>query len=116
MCSLAQGVEIDGCIITRYFNNHGSSRTFWAYGNVYVETDPKELVDMKVEVVSNPTHADFHIYRTSDTPNSCGEWRFVKNKADAKFTIRFVDDYADCYIYYVKDRKDADACFLARQR
>ena len=99
------GVEIDQCFVTRYYAS--GNRTFMAYGDVYVETDPKEFVDLRVKVVTDPRIADFLVFKTTDTPQDCGEWRFVKDRSKAKFTIRFVKEWEDCTIYYTPHRDRA---------
>lgn len=104
--SFAQRIKIDGCEITRYYG----METFYfsAYGNVYVETDPKEPVDLRVKVIVDSNDiAHFHIYKTSDKPQGCGEWRFVKDRSKAKFTIRYVKEHEDCKIRFVNNRSDA---------
>lgn len=81
--------------------------TFSAYGNVYVETNPKEPVHLEVRVVSNPAIADFSVYKTTDTPKQCGEWRFVKDRSKADFSIRYVKEHEDCTIHFTSNRNDA---------
>lgn len=76
-CAFAQNVVIDECYVTRYYASVTSS--FYAYGNVFVETDPKEPVDLCVKITNNPKGATFWIYKTTDKPQDCGEWRFVKD-------------------------------------
>ena len=103
--SNAQNVVIDECKVTC---DYGFMReTFSAYGNVYVETDPKEPVQLEVKVVSNPAIADFSVYKTSDTPKQCGEWRFVNDRSKADFSIRYVKEWEDCTIVFTSDRKNA---------
>lgn len=101
----AQETEINGCYITSYFGNE--TITFEAYGNVYVETNPKEHVDVEVRIVDSPLNATYTVYKTTDTPKKCGEWRFVTDRSKAKFTIRYVKDWEDCRIYFTKDRSQA---------
>jgi hypothetical protein len=110
-CTQAQTsepTEINGCTVTAY---HGNETTqFEAYGNVYVLTDKdKERADMRVRVVNSPKYATYKVFRCTDKPNKCGEWRFVTDRREAKFTIRFVYDdfWQDCTIYYTDDRKNA---------
>lgn len=76
-CAFAQSVVFDGCHVTRYYASVTSY--FYAYGDVYVETDPKEPVDLCVKITNNPKGATFWIYKTTDKPQDCGEWRFVKD-------------------------------------
>ncbi|MCM8872542.1 MAG: hypothetical protein NDJ65_04595 [Paludibacteraceae bacterium] len=100
-------VEIDGCEVTITDTFAGEQKIFYAYGNVYVVTDPKEPADLKVYVSSSPSSCC--IYRCKDKPQDCGEWRFVKNRKDAKFTIRYVkqDDDYDCRIRFTNNRSGA---------
>lgn len=103
--SFAQRVKIDDCQVTK---NYGfQTYTFTAMGNVYLETDPKEPVELRVRIVTNPGYADFCIFKTTDTPKKCGEWKFVKNRSEAKFAIRYVKDGEDCTICFVSDRNKA---------
>ncbi len=104
----AQEVEINGCHVIRYYTyDKGSSHSFYAYGNVYVETDPTEIVDLKVKVIDSEKMCTYRVYRTTDTPKECGEWRFVTDRSKAKFTIRYVKDWEDCTICFIKDRSNA---------
>ena len=103
--SFAQNVVIDECKITCDYGFQ--KETFSAYGNVYVETNPKEPVELEVRVVSNPAIADFSVYKTSDTPKQCGEWRFVKDRSKSDFSIRYVKEWEDCTIVFTSDRKNA---------
>lgn len=76
-CAFAQNVVIDECKVTK---DYGFQQyTFSVYGDVYVETDPKEPVDLCVKITNNPKGATFWIYKTTDKPQDCGEWRFVKD-------------------------------------
>lgn len=75
-CAFAQNVVIDECHVTRYYASVTSY--FYAYGDVYVETDPKEPVDLEVKV-TNERLAQCWVYVTTDKPQDCGEWRFVKD-------------------------------------
>ena len=103
--SYAQRVTIDECQVTK---NYGfQTYTFTAMGNVYIETDPKEPVELRVRIVTNPGYADFCVFKTPDTPKQCGEWKFVKNKSEAKFAIRYVKDGEDCTVYFVSNRDEA---------
>lgn len=105
-CAFAQNVVIDECYVTRYYASVTSY--FYAYGDVYVETDPKEPVDLRVKVASDSHDiAQCRIFVTTDKPQDCGEWRFVKDRSTAKFTVRFVKEYEDCVIRYVSNRSDA---------
>ncbi|MDD4848940.1 MAG: hypothetical protein PHR53_09310 [Bacteroidales bacterium] len=116
-CLTAQEVEINGCQVTIYHTwDRGSSTSFYAYGNVYVETDPTEPVDFDVEIVDQPKFSDFCVYKTTYTPKECCEWRFVSDRKQAKFVIRYVKEHADCYVYFVKERKDAGTNYLVRIR
>lgn len=100
--------EINGCYVTRYWTyDHGSSHSFEAYGDVYVETDPSEPVDMKVRIVQKEEDATYNVFKTNSEPQNCGEWRFTNNKDKAKFTIRYVKDWEDCRVFFVKDRNKA---------
>ena len=101
----AQNVVIDEYNVTCDYGF--MKETFSAYGNVYVETDPKEPVQLEVKVVSNPAIADFSVYKTSDTPKQCGEWRFVNDRSKADFSIRYVKEWEDCTIVFTSDRKNA---------
>ena len=100
----AQSIKIDGCNVTRYYASETAE--FMAFGNVYVETDPREPVDIHVKVTNDP-HADMWIYKTTDKPQDCGEWRFVTDRSKAKFTIRYVKEHEDCTIRFVPNRSDA---------
>lgn len=103
VCALfAQETEINGCYVTSYYGNE--THCFEAYGNVYVETDPTEPVDMDVLIVDSPQKASYNIYKTADTPKKCGEWRFVTDRSKAKFTIRYVKELEDCSIYFTTNR------------
>ncbi len=62
---------------------------------------------MRVKIVSSEKEATYNIYKTSDTPKKCGEWRFVANRKDARFVIHYVKDLEDCSIYFVEDRNKA---------
>ena len=105
LCTLnAQSIRIDGCNVTRYYASETAE--FMAFGNVYVETDPHEPVDIYVKVTNDP-HADMWIYKTTDKPQDCGEWRFVSDRSKAKFTIRYVKEREDCTIVFTSNRKDA---------
>ncbi len=112
LCLKAQETEIDGCTVTSYYGNE--THIFEAYGNVYVETDPTEPVDLYVEIVNQAKFSDFCVYKTTDTPKECCEWRFVTDRSKARFTIRYVKEHADCYVYFVKERKDAGTNYLVR--
>ena len=104
-CAFAQNVVIDECKVTK---DYGFQQyTFSVYGDVYVETDPKEPVELEVKIASRHSGADFTIYRTTDTPKQCGEWRFVNNKSKADFSIRFVNEWEDCTIIFTSNRDDA---------
>ncbi len=96
--------EINGCYVTHYSTSFQSCHSFEVCGNVYVETDPTEPVDMYVKVVKSIDDATYKIYRTNNEPQKCGEWRFVSKREDAKFTIRYVKEQEDCRIVFVKDR------------
>lgn len=75
-CAFAQSVVIDECKVTK---DYGFQQyTFSVYGDVYVETDPKEPVDLEVKV-TNERLAQCWVYVTTDKPQDCGEWRFVKD-------------------------------------
>ena len=102
--SFAQRIKIDECNVTRYYAS--VTHHFMAFGSVYVETDPKEPVDICVKVV-NSSPATFSIYKTTDKPQDCGEWRFVNDRSKAKFTIRYVKDHEDCTVRFVQNRSDA---------
>ncbi len=102
--SFAQRIKFDGCKVTRYYASVTSE--FYAYGDVFVETDPKEPVDIEVKVVSD-IYATVWVYKATDKPQDCGEWRFVKDRSKAKFTIRFVKEHEDCTIRFVPNRSDA---------
>lgn len=101
----AQSVVIEECTVTRDYG--GMRFTFPAYGDVYVETNPKEPVELEVKVVTNPAIANFSVYKTYDTPKQCGEWRFVKDRNKADFSIRYVKEHEDCTIHFTSVRKDA---------
>ena len=102
--SYAQRIKIDGCNVTRYYASETSY--FMAFGDVYVETDPKEPVDICVKITTDP-HAYMWIYKTTDKPQNCGEWRFVKDRSKAKFTIRYVKEHEDCTVRFIQNRSDA---------
>ena len=105
LCALnAQRIKIDGCNVTRYYAS--VTNCFMAFGDVYVETDPKEPVDICVRVI-NSSPATFSIYTTTEKPQDCGEWRFVTDRSKAKFTIRYVKEHEDCTIRFVTNRSDA---------
>lgn len=100
-------VEINGCSITHYYNYDKESYvSFQAYGNVYVETDAKKPVDMYVKVITSDRMATYRVYVTSQ-PQECGEWNFVKDRAKASFTIRYVEKDEDCTICFVSDKSMA---------
>lgn len=103
--SFAQSVKIDECKITCDYGF--MKETFSAYGNVYIETNPKEPVELEVRIVSNPAIADFSVFKTIDTPKQCGEWRFVKDRSKADFSIRYVKEHEDCTIHFTSNRNDA---------
>ncbi|MBR3659076.1 MAG: hypothetical protein IKN61_04110 [Bacteroidaceae bacterium] len=109
ICSLcvsyAQSVKIDECKITCDYGF--MKETFSAYGNVYIETNPKEPVELEVRIVTNPAIADFSVFKTTDTPKQCGEWRFVKDRSKADFSIRYVKEHEDCTIHFTSNRNDA---------
>ena len=103
-------VEINGCEVTITDTFAGEQTTFYAYGNVYVVTNPKEWADLDVRVVDSPKKATYIVYRCKDKPQKCGEWRFVRNRKDAKFTVRYVKldaDHYDCNIFFTTDRSKA---------
>ena len=104
ICVQAQ-VEINGCDITSVYGDR--TTYFEIYGNVYVITSPKEHADIEVRVVDSPQKATYNIYKTTDTPRKCGEWRFVSDRSKAKFTIRYVKDREDCRIFFTNDRSKA---------
>lgn len=106
LCALkAQNVVIDECQVSK---NYGfETYTFTAMGNVYLETDAKEPVELRVRIVTNPGFADFCVYKSADTPKQCGEWRFVKDRSKATFAIRYVKDGEDCTVCFVSDRSKA---------
>ncbi len=117
LCLQAQETEINGCQVTVYHTwDKSSSTSFYAYGDVYVETDPTKSVDLYVEIVNQSQFSDFCVYKTTDTPKECCEWRFVTDRNKARFTIRYVKEHADCYVYFVKERKDAQTNYLVRDR
>lgn len=97
--------EINGCYITTCYGNETAE--FEAFGNVFIETDPKEPVDLYVRVVDSPEEATYVVYKTTDTPKKCGEWCFVKRRAQAKFTIRYVKEYENIRVYFTKNRSKA---------
>lgn len=105
----SQDVDINGCHITIFHDWGGMTQTlnFDAYGNVYVETDPKKPVDLYVKVVDSPSKATYNVYKTTDTPQKCGEWHFVTDRSQAKFVIRYVKDWEDCRIWFTNDRSKA---------
>ena len=109
LCASAQEVDINGCHITVFHDWGGKTQTrdFNAYGNVYVETNPNEVIDMKVRIVSTEREATYNVYKTTDTPQKCGEWRFVTDRSKAKFVIRYVNDREDCRIWFTNDRSKA---------
>ena len=108
LCASAQETIIDGCDVTVYHDWDRSSYTaFEVYGNVYVETNPKELVDLEVRIVPTEREATYNVYKTTDTPQKCGEWRFVTDRSKAKFVIRYVNDREDCRIWFTNDRSKA---------
>ena len=98
-------VEINGCDIISVYGDR--TIYFEIYGNVYVITNPKEHADIEVRVVDSPQKATYNIYKTTDTPRKCGEWRFVNNRNQAKFTIRYVKEHEDCRIFFTSDRSKA---------
>ncbi len=116
LCLKAQEVEIDGCYVTVAHDWGGMKQThsFEAYGDVYVETNPLEPVDLRIEIVDKSMFSDLCVFKTTDTPQKCGEWRFVSDRSKARFTIRFVKEHADYYIFFVDERKDARPNYLAR--
>ena len=110
-CAFAQNVVIDECKVTK---DYGFQQyTFSVYGDVYVETDPKEPVELEVKV-TNERLAQCWVYVTTDKPQDCGEWRFAKDRSKAKFTIRYVNEFEDCSIYFVKERSSAGWQYLLR--
>ena len=108
LCASAQEAEINGCYVTSYCANDKScSHSFEAYGNVYVETNPRMPVDLEVRIVQTEREATYNVYKTTDTPQKCGEWRFVNDPSKARFTIRYVKDWEDCRIWFTNDRSKA---------
>lgn len=105
LCLNAQEAEINGCYITTYYGNE--TMRFEVYGNVYVVIDTKEHADIEVRIVESPQKATYNIFKTTDTPKKCGEWRFVSDRSKAKFTIRYVKEQEDCRIYFTNDRNKA---------
>lgn len=101
----AQGVVINECSITCDYG--GMQYTFPANGNVYIETNPKEPVELEVRIVTNPAIANFSVFKTPDVPRQCGEWRFVKDRNKADFSIRYVKEHEDCTIYFTSKRDEA---------
>jgi hypothetical protein len=106
---MAQDVDVNGCTLTLRYAS--VVETYEAYGDIYVEKDIKKNSDLNIRVVNNPKDATYFVYRTADTPQKCGEWRFVNNPDKAKFIIYFVKDgdslEEDFTIYYVSDRSKA---------
>ena len=103
--SFAQSVKIDECQVSK---NYGfQTYTFTAMGDVYLETNPREPVELRVRIVTNPGFADFCVYKATDTPKQCGEWHFVKDRSKATFAIRYVKDGEDCTVCFVSDRSKA---------
>ena len=106
---MAQDVDVNGCTLTLRYAS--VVETYEAYGDIYVEKDIKKNSNLNVRIVSNPQDATYFVYRTTDTPKKCGEWRFVNNPDKAKFIIYFVKDgdflEEDFTIYYVSDRSKA---------
>jgi len=103
--SFAQRVKIDECQISKDYGFQ--TYTFTAMGDVYLETNSREPVELRVRIVTNPGFADFCVYKATDTPKQCGEWRFVKDRSKAKFAIRYVKDGEDCTVCFVSDRSKA---------
>ncbi|MDR0829838.1 MAG: hypothetical protein LBN95_06985 [Prevotellaceae bacterium] len=103
----AQNVEINGCAIVRHYYGAGETLQFECYGNVFVVTAPNEHADLYVKVVNSPKYATYKIFRCTDKPRSCGEWRFVTDRKQAKFTVKFVKDNEDFRIYYTDNRSSA---------
>lgn len=107
--SNAQDVDVNGCTLTLQFAS--VTETYEAYGDVYVERDIKKFSDLNVRVVTNPGEATFFVYRATDTPRKCGEWRFMDRPDKAKFIVYFVKEgdflEEDFTIYYVSDRSKA---------
>lgn len=104
ICVQAQA-EINGCDIVVVYGNETSY--FEAYGNVFVVTNPKEHADLDVKIVDSPRFATYKVFTTTDTPKKCGEWRFVSDRSQAKFTIRYVKELEECSIYFTKNRSEA---------
>lgn len=68
-----------------------SGKAVYLWGAVYV-AKPGEKADFKVRVIKQKTEwADLHIAITNNIPTRQEQWRFVSNKEDANFSIRFVD-------------------------
>lgn len=107
--SFAQRVDVNGCTITLKYSS--LTEIFEAYGDVFVETDIRNTANIAVKIVDNPDDATYKVFKTTDTPKKCGEWRFVKERDKAKFTIYFVKDGdfidEDIRIFFTKNRKDS---------
>src|SRR5574344_574039 len=100
LCLKAQETVINGCYITVYHTwDRGSSTSFWAYGDVFVETYPKQPIDLYVKIVNTEDESTYRVFKTIDTPKECGEWRFVTDRDKAKFTIHYVKEREDCSIF-----------------
>ena len=107
--AFAQNVEVNGCTITLKYES--LTEVFEAYGDVYVETNIKNTANVVVKIVDKPDDATYKVFKTTDTPKKCGEWRFVKERNKAKFTVYFVKDgdfiEEDFRICFINNRNDS---------
>lgn len=86
------------CMFTRYLGT--VTRTFSLLGRVRV-VNGNEYADLRVKVVTDKrTAVDLEVAIVTGKATCCGEWLFVKK--DELFTIKYVDDFEDITIRFVK--------------
>jgi hypothetical protein len=82
---------IKDCKITKSYGM--ISMTWRLSGNVYLVTDKNESADLYAKVRRKKgEYASLYVKEVERVPCRCGEWRWVKDKKDANFTVKFVDD------------------------
>jgi hypothetical protein len=94
---------IKDCKITKSYGM--MSMTWHLAGDVYLVTDKNESADLYVKVRRGKKEfASLGVTVVKRPACECGEWRWVKNKEDALFTVKFVDDdFFDFTIKFIGD-------------
>ncbi len=77
---------------------------FELWGNVRIVSNPNEFAHFRVKVVNDPKITTLWV-KIVDNPSECGEWKWVQNKKQEKFSIRFVDEYEHFSIMFIDDKE-----------